>query len=110
MRENRGMLGFGTYKLLPTGLMQVKQEITTAGQESHSKVCHPMNQSSPAIQLRPSEKDAASKHALASPHWAVVAVTVYTSGQKAWLTCLEPRAERLNGHDCLALLLYCLHR
>ena len=60
------MLGFGTYKLLPAGLMQVEQEIKIAGQERHSKVCHPVDESSPAIQLRPSEKDAASKHALAS--------------------------------------------
>lgn len=65
MRENWGMLGFRTYKQLPAGLMQVEQEITSAGQESHSKVCHPMAESSPAIQLRPSEKDASSKQALA---------------------------------------------
>lgn len=59
------MLGFRTYKQLPAGLMQAEQEITSAGQESHSKVCHPMAESSPAIQLRPSEKDASSKQALA---------------------------------------------
>lgn len=65
MRENWGMFVFGTYKQLPAGLMQAEQEITSAGQESHSKVCHPMDERSPAIQLRPSEKDDASKQALA---------------------------------------------
>lgn len=60
------MLGLGTYKLLPAGLMQMEQEITIAGQERHSKGCHPMDQSSPAIQLRPGKEDAASQQALAS--------------------------------------------
>lgn len=88
------MLGLGTYKLLPPGLMQVEQEITTAGQESHSKVCHPMDESSPAIQLWPSEKHALASllqlwpsfktcTGLSTPRWAVAAATAYTSGRKA---------------------------
>lgn len=95
------MFVFGTYKQLPAGLMQAEQEITSAGQESHSKVCHPMDERSCGLVRRMMLQN---RHWPSTPLWAVAAAAAAadTSGQEAWLIYPEPRAEkkRFDGYGC----------